>query len=70
MTQVRISAAIPTGTSLDTDSYGSDRPVRWIDQQGVIRYPSVVIDGQTFWLDLGTVLPGQRGSLTYRVILQ
>jgi uncharacterized repeat protein (TIGR01451 family) len=70
VTQVRISAAIPTGTSLDTDSYGSDRPVRWIDQQGVIRYPSVVIDGQTFWLDLGTVLPGQRGSLTYRVILQ
>jgi uncharacterized repeat protein (TIGR01451 family) len=70
VTDVRISAAIPTGTQLVTDSYGPGKPVEWIDQQGEIRYPEIPVNAGWFFLDLGTVRPGERGSLRYRVILK
>lgn len=67
-TDVRVHTAIPRGTRLITDAYGSEQTVLWIHHQGgTTEHPSVSPNGEGFTLELGTVLPGEQGSLTYRV---
>lgn len=67
-TDVTLHAAVPWGTQLVADAYGPGKAVSWVHHQGgASQYPSVLPSAESFTLAVGTVLPGEQGSLTYQV---